>query len=168
MCHRQSDGIPPAIDEGVDLILQPDDGVLARVSAINGAKKSIDIMIFRLDGGDGERALARAANRGVRVRALIAHTSRTGAERLRQLEMRFLAAGVTVARTSDDLDRYHAKFMIVDRQTLYMLAFNLTYRDLQHSRSFGVVARNRKLVQEATKLFEADVKRQPYEPSLAT
>src|SRR5260221_471628 len=93
---------------------------------------------------------SRCQRRGFpgRVRAFIAHTSRTGAERLRQLEMRFLAAGVTVARTSDDLDRYHAKFMIVDRQTLYVLAFNLTYRDLQHSRSFGVVARNRKLVQE--------------------
>jgi cardiolipin synthase len=42
------------------------------------------------------------------------------------------------------------------------LAFNFTYLDIERSRSFGVITTNRKLVQEAGKLFEADVKRQPY------
>src|SRR5207244_3675032 len=103
--------------------------------------------------------LVKAAGRGVFVHALIASTNRGGEERLRELETRMLAAGVTVARTADDLVRYHGKFMIVDHRELFLLAFNLTYSDIERSLSFGVVTTNAKLVQEASSLFEADIKR---------
>ena len=77
--------------------------------------------------------------------------------------MRLLAAGVTVARTADDLVRYHGKLMIVDRQELYLLAFNCTSADIERSRSFGIVTRSPALVREAARLFEADAERHPYE-----
>ena len=78
--------------------------------------------------------------------------------------MRLLAAGATVARTADDLARYHGKMMIIDRRTLYLLAFNFTSLDIDHSRSFGLITKHSKLVNEAVKLFEADTTRQPYVP----
>src|SRR5580704_14432543 len=78
--------------------------------------------------------------------------------------MRLLAAGVTVARTADDLVRYHGKYLIVDRKEVHLLAFNFTYLDIDRSRSFGLIIRNPKIVQEAVKLFEADTKRQSYTP----
>ena len=101
------------------------------------------------------------------MHALIAYTNRGGEKNLRKLEMRLLSAGVTVARTADDLVRYHGKYMIVDRKELHLMAFNFTHLDIDHSRSFGLIVRNPKLVQEAVKLFEADTKRQPYAPGLA-
>ena len=82
--------------------------------------------------------------------------------------MRLLAAGVTVARTDNNLVRYHGKLMIVDHRQLFLLAFNFTYLDIEHSRSFGVITTNRKHVQEAIKLFEADTQRQPYTAGSAT
>jgi phosphatidylserine/phosphatidylglycerophosphate/cardiolipin synthase-like enzyme len=121
-------------------------------------------VIFRFDRIEIERALEEAVTRGVFVHALIAYTNRGGEKNLRKLEMRFLAAGITVARTSNDLVRYHGKMMVVDRKQLYVLAFNLTRLDIDHSRSFGVVVTNRPLVQEAVKLFESDTKRQHYIP----
>lgn len=148
--------------------MQPRDGVMPIIRAINGAKSSIEIVIFRFDRRDVEKALANAVSRGVSVHALIAHTNRSGEVSLRKLEMRLLSAGISVARTADDLVRYHDKLMIVDRKQLYLMAFNLTYLDIEHSRSFGIVTRNRKLVREAEKLFEADTKRSPYEPGLAS
>jgi len=111
-----------------------------------------------------ERALANAVSRGVLVHALIAYTNRGGERGLRKLEMRLLAAGVTVARTADDLARYHGKMMIIDRRTLYLLAFNFTSLDIDHSRSFGLITKHSKMVNEAVKLFEADTQRQPYVP----
>ena len=144
------------------LLVQPGDGVTPLLKAINSAKTSIEIVIFRFDRNEIEKALANAVNRGVFVHALIAYTNRGGEKNLRKLEMALLAAGVTVARTADDLARYHGKFMIVDHRELYLLAFNFTYLDTEHSRSFGLVTKNPKLVQEAQKLFEADTKRQPY------
>jgi phosphatidylserine/phosphatidylglycerophosphate/cardiolipin synthase-like enzyme len=122
-------------------------------------------VIFRFDEREIEQALKMAVARGVFVHALIAYTNGGGEKNLRKIEARLLAAGVTVARTADDLARYHGKLMIIDRQILYLMAFNYTYLDMNHSRSFGLVTRNEQIVQEAVKLFEADTTRQPYAPA---
>jgi len=150
------------------LIIEPGDGVAPIVSAIKNAKKSVDVVIFRFGYGSIEAALKAAVVKGVKVTALIANTNRGGVKNLRELEMRFLAAGIVVARTDDDLIRYHDKLIIIDRRTLYMLSFNFTHLDIDRSRGFGIVTKNAKLVQEAMKLFEADCTRSTYTPKLDT
>jgi cardiolipin synthase len=100
----------------------------------------------------------------VMVRALVAHRNRGGEKALRKLEMRLLGAGISVSRTADDLIRYHGKMMIVDQRVLHLYGFNYTGLDIRRSRSFGVITKNRALVREALKLFEADAARQPYQP----
>lgn len=132
------------------------------IASIKKAQKSVELVIFRFDRDDIERALYAAVGRGVEVHALIAHTNQGGAGRLRKLEQRLLGAGATVDRTGDEFVRYHDKFMIVDRTTLLVLGFNYTRLDIAKSRSFGIVTKNRKTVQEAVRLFEADCGRQPY------
>jgi len=144
------------------LIVQPDSGIAPVVTAIKQARKSVDVLIFRLDRMEIARALEAAVARGVRVRALTAHQNRGGTKILRKLEMDLLQAGVTVSRTADDLVRYHGKMMIVDSRILHVYGFNFTRLDMEKSRSFGIVTKNRKLVNEAMKLFEADFERQPY------
>lgn len=144
------------------LLIQPGDGIDRVLKGIRKAKKSVEIMIFRFDRPEVERALADAVERGVFVHALIAFTNRGGEANLRKLEKRLLADGITVARTAGDLVRYHGKMMIVDGKELYVMAFNFTYLDIDHSRSFAVITRNPALVTEGAKLFEADTKRQVY------
>jgi phosphatidylserine/phosphatidylglycerophosphate/cardiolipin synthase-like enzyme len=146
------------------LIIQPDAGVAPIVTAIKQAKKSVDITIFRLDRNEITRALETAVERGINVRALIAHTHSGSDKVLRKLELRLLAAGVTVSRTADDLVRYHGKMMIVDERVLHVYGFNFTRLDIVKSRSLGVITKNPKLVQEAIKLFKADDSRQNYMP----
>jgi phosphatidylserine/phosphatidylglycerophosphate/cardiolipin synthase-like enzyme len=144
------------------LIIQPDAGVAPVVTAVKQAKKSVDILIFRLDRDEITRALEAAVGRGIAVRALIAHTH-TGSDKvLRKLELRLLAAGVSVSRTDDELLRYHGKMMIVDGRILHVYGFNFTRLDIAKSRSLGVITKNPKLVKEALKLFKADDTRQPY------
>jgi len=150
----------------VKLLVQPDDGVSPVLKAITRAKKIVEIVIFRLDRNQIEEAIRAAATRGIHVRALVAFANRGGEQQLRRLETRFLESGVTVSRTSDDLVRYHAKMLLIDRKTLYVLSFNYTTLDIEHSRAFGIVTGNQALVQEAVKLFEAYTKRQPYTPQL--
>ena len=145
------------------LIIQPDDGVAPLVRSVRNAQKSIDIVIFRFDRSELERALEAAVARGVAVRALIAHTNRGGEKTLRKLEMHLLGMGITVARTADDLPRYHAKMMIVD-DALHVLGFNYTKLDIDKSRSFGIITRDARLVKDAASLFEADMTRQTYTP----
>src|ERR1700680_3256907 len=94
------------------LLMQPGDGVTPLVKAIDSAKKSVEIFIFRFDRSEIERALKNAASRGVFVHALIAYTNRGGERNLRRLETRLLAAGATGARTTDGLGRYYRQNMI--------------------------------------------------------
>jgi cardiolipin synthase len=150
----------------VTLLIQPGAGIAALLAGIRSAKKSIEIAIFRFDRAEIEAALKAAVARGVSVSALIAHTNRGGEINLRKLEMRLLEVGVAVSRTANDLVRYHDKLMIVDRRLLFVLSFNFTHLDIDHSRGFGIVTRRVRFVHEALKLFEADTARQPYTPTL--
>lgn len=148
----------------MNLIIQPDDGLTPLLQALRHAKQKIDILIFRFDRPELEKALEAAVARGVVVRALIAHTNRGGDKNLRKLELKMLAAGVIVARTADDLLRYHGKMMVVDDE-LYVFGFNYTKLDMEKSRSFGIITKDPRLVKEASVLFEADCTRQPYSAS---
>jgi phosphatidylserine/phosphatidylglycerophosphate/cardiolipin synthase-like enzyme len=147
----------------VELIVQPADGLKPLLETVIAAQKSIDIMIFRFDLKQMENELQAARDRGVVVRALIAHTSSQGDKRLRQLELRMLEKGILVARTGDAFARYHGKMMIVDHDALHVYGFNFTALDLK-SRSFGIVTKDRRAVTEALRLFESDTLRQEYEP----
>lgn len=143
------------------LFVQPDEGLAPLIRAVDKAQRSIDILIFRFDRVELAKALQAAVERGVVVRALIAHTNRGGEKRLRKLEQHLLDAGITVARTADDLLRYHGKMLIVD-DTALVLGFNCTKLDIEKSRSFGIASTERALVKEASTLFEADRTRQTY------
>ena len=146
------------------LLVQPGDGVGPLAKAIENAKQRVQIVIFRFDRLEIEKALEDAVKRGVSVEALIAFTNRGGEKNLRKLEMRLLEHGVKVARTADDLVRYHGKMMIVDGKELSLLAFNYTRIDTERSRSFGLITREKELVEQAIALFEADCTRRPYKP----
>ena len=62
----------------MQLIIQPEAGVNPIVKAIKTARKTIDVVIFRFDRDEIEKALGAAVQRGVVVRAQIAHTNRGG------------------------------------------------------------------------------------------
>ena len=140
----------------MQVITQPEDGVAPLIKAIKRARKSIDIVVFRFDVDNIEDALTKAVGRGVAVRALIAHTNRGGASKLRKLESRLLKAGVTLSRTADDMVRYHGKLLVTDREQAMVLGFNYTHQDIEKSRSLGLVTRNPKVVRDILKVVEAD------------
>lgn len=146
----------------MDLIIEPRDGLTPLIAAIKKATKQIEVTIFRFDLKELQRALQSAVTRGVKVHALIAHMTGSGQKRLRKLELEMLNAGVTVSRTDDDLLRYHYKMLLIDRETLYTQAFNYTRLDIEKSRTMAVATKNKAVVLEAIKLFEADSTRQPY------
>jgi phosphatidylserine/phosphatidylglycerophosphate/cardiolipin synthase-like enzyme len=145
----------------MQVIVQPEDGLLSILKAIKRARKTIDVVIFRFDLADVEDALAAAVERGVVVRALIAHTNRGGEKKLRKLEDRLLKAGATLSRTADDMVRYHGKVIVIDRQKGFVLGFNFTTLDIKRSRSLGLVTVNPKIISAMTKLIDADHNRTP-------
>ena len=145
------------------LITTPDEGIKPVLAAVKAARRRLAIVIFRFDLDELEDALAAAVKRGVEVVALIANTNRGGEESLRKLEQRMLKKGVTVARTNDDMVRYHGKLLIIDRRQALVNGFNFTQQDIE-SRSFGVVTRTPRVIKELLRLFDSDANRTDYAP----
>jgi phosphatidylserine/phosphatidylglycerophosphate/cardiolipin synthase-like enzyme len=143
----------------VKLIIQPDHGLKPLTDAIGRARRSILILVFRFDTKPIEEALQAAIKRGVQVQALIAHTVGGSEKQLRKLESRLLEAGALVARTDDDLRRYHGKLLLIDREILFILGFNFTNQDIRKSRSLGIVTKKPSVVREAQRLIAADADR---------
>jgi cardiolipin synthase len=146
------------------LLVQPEDGAAPLLDALDAARDTIDLYVFRLDDRRVREALSRAARRGVAVRALVAHTRRGGAAGLRKLEARLRALRVAVSRSDDDLLRYHGKMAIVDDRLLFVLGYNFTRRDMEGSRSFGLVLEDPRAVAEARRMYDADFARRAYVP----
>src|SRR6266404_218829 len=127
----------------MELLVQPNDGIASILNAIKKAKTLIEVTIFRFDVKDVQKALEQAVARGVKVHALIAHQAAGEGKKLRKLELELLNAGVTVSRTADDLVRYHDKLLLIDREVLYVMAFNWTHLDVDHSRGFAIVTKKK-------------------------
>jgi cardiolipin synthase A/B len=140
----------------MQVIVQPRDGIEPLLNGIRSAQSSVEIIIYRCDRLEIEHALVEACARGVNVHALITYTNKEDLKGIKRLETRLLIAGIRVTRTAEDLVRYHTKLMIVDRQQLFLLTFNFTFLDIHHSRSFGVITTEPRLVAQAISLFEAD------------
>src|SRR5688572_33228837 len=120
------------------LIVLPEDGIKPLLKAIDGARKTLDLIIFRFDLKEVEKAIEAAVPRGVNVRALIAHTHKGSDKRLRVLELRMLAKGVTVSRSGEDLIRYQGEMMVMAKEELHILGCNCASADLKRS-SLGLV-----------------------------
>jgi phosphatidylserine/phosphatidylglycerophosphate/cardiolipin synthase-like enzyme len=146
------------------LWVQPEDGAAPLVDAIDLARRTLDLYVFKMDDRRIREALARAVRRGVAVRALVAHTRRGGVASLRKLEARLRAMRVEVTRSDDDLQRYHGKMAIIDGRRLLVLGYNFTRRDMEGSRSFGLALEDPRAVAEARRMYEADFTRRAYVP----
>ena len=146
------------------LLVQPDDGSGPLLEAFDSARRRLDLYVFRLDDRRVDDALERAVRRGVAVRALVAHTRRGGAFALRKLESRLRKIGVDVSRSDNDLQRYHGKMAIVDDRRLLVLGYNFTRRDMEHSRSFGLILEDKRVIAQAREMYEADFNRRAWVP----
>jgi phosphatidylserine/phosphatidylglycerophosphate/cardiolipin synthase-like enzyme len=134
------------------------------LEALDSARRSLDLHLFRLEDRRVGEAIERAVRRGVAVRALVAHTRRGGAAPLRKLEARLRAMKVDVSRSDDDLQRYHGKMALVDDRRLLVLGYNFTRRDMESSRSFGLVLEDKRVIAQARDMYEADFNRRAWVP----
>ena len=139
------------------LIIQPEAGIAPVVQAIS-KREDVDrhLHLPLRSRRDREGARRRGAARRRRSGAHRPHQPRRR-NALRKLEQRLLAAGATVSRTADDLLRYHAQVHDRRRRCCTCFGFNFTKLDIDKSRSFAIATKDRRAVQEALKLFAADV-----------
>jgi phosphatidylserine/phosphatidylglycerophosphate/cardiolipin synthase-like enzyme len=142
----------------LSLIIQPGDSFFPIVDAIDSARQSIKMTIFRMDDPIVKDALRNAVVRGVRVQVLVAIDSKGWIKRNKKLsdELAKLGVEVKAQRAKEKIKRYHYKMMTVDDSLALILTFNPTQKNLHYARDFGLLLRDTEIVRELNRLFDAD------------
>lgn len=153
--------------QNLSLIIQPGDSFFPLVDAIDSAKRSIKMTIFRMDDPIVRDALISAVRRGVRVKALISRDSKGWIKRNKKLAENLSKIGVAVRTPrsgNENIKRFHYKMMTVDNQVSLILTFNPTQQNLHYARDFGILLRDPTITEELNRLFDADWHNQNYKP----
>lgn len=148
------------------MIVQPGDSFFPLIEAIDAARSTICLTIFRMDDPVIHRALLEAVARGVRVRTLIASKPRGWEKQNKKLLKELAKAGVESKRPSADTRRmrYHYKIGIFDRDRSFVLTFNPTRENLHYTRDYGIVTPDKAVTSELQRLFDADWADKEFKP----
>jgi cardiolipin synthase A/B len=146
----------------VQVFAEPDAGEAPVLQAIRAASRSVWVEVYLLTDRNVVHALEDAAARGLDVRVLLEPHPFGGGVVSVQVTLDELNAAGAQARASDPAYHYtHAKFIVIDAATAYILTSNLTKSGLGGSsvtanRDYGVVDMNPGDVAEVTAIFQAD------------
>jgi phosphatidylserine/phosphatidylglycerophosphate/cardiolipin synthase-like enzyme len=153
------------------LIVQPEAGSSPIVRAIGGATRSVWLQIYMITDPAVIEALCQAAARGIEVRVLLEDSPynpgnpNSALSGNKALAETLGERGVTVQWTNPQFNFTHAKTMIVDGDTAYVLTYNLTKAATESNREFGIINRSPSDVEELKRIFLADWNREAYRPT---
>lgn len=117
------------------------------VAAMDQAESSIDVAIYSLSLDEIEKALIRAAKRGVSVRVVVESEGRN--QTTRDLEK----AGIRVVDDRKD-SLMHQKFVVIDQQWLWTGSANLTNSTLVNDRNNILMLQDKEIAAQFVKQFE--------------
>jgi phosphatidylserine/phosphatidylglycerophosphate/cardiolipin synthase-like enzyme len=146
----------------VSVFVEPDAGASPIVAALVTATTSIDVEVYQISDVPVIHALEDAANRGIAVRVILefAPFGDTGvAAQVTAEELR--TAGVQVESGNPAFHYTHAKAIVIDHATAYILSGNLTRAGLGGSaagadRDYGVIDTDPVDVADTIAIFAAD------------
>jgi phosphatidylserine/phosphatidylglycerophosphate/cardiolipin synthase-like enzyme len=145
---------PPAvIDDDIAIFFSPGGGAMAAIGdQINSARRTLDVQAYLLTTKDIAGPIARAHERGVKVRVIL-DKDKAGDE---YSSATYLAnAGVSVW-LDDEHKEAHNKLMLIDGQTIVTGSFNFTRAaDEENAENLLIMTRKPKLFAAYAKNFEA-------------
>jgi cardiolipin synthase A/B len=148
--------------QNVSVFIEPDARATPILHAIEHATTSVWVESYLLTDTEVIQALESAANRGVDVRVLLELSPYGEGSVSPQLTIERLQAAGVKAEGANPRFRYtHAKTLVVDRTTAFIMTCNLTLSGLGGSRSatnrdYGIIDTDPADVKEAEAVFQAD------------
>ncbi len=115
---------------------EPEDGYGFLGTAVERARRSLELSLYELDDAAFENELVARARAGVDVRVLL-NAAYEGRRENAAAASRLAAGGVHVAWAPAD-QIFHAKYVVVDERTAYVGTGNLVAADYASTRDFWV------------------------------
>ncbi|MBV9817902.1 MAG: hypothetical protein JOZ07_06070 [Solirubrobacterales bacterium] len=123
----------------MSLITEPHDGITPVLTAVQRARRQVDMVMYEDSDTQVNAALAAAVHRGVRVRVLLNGGYYGQGSPQNQAAYTYLKGqGVPVRFTPHAFALTHQKTLVVDGRA-YILTFNLTPQYYATSRDFGII-----------------------------
>jgi cardiolipin synthase len=144
-------GSPPA-----GLIVGPDDGTGAILNAMSTARRSVLLEMYMLTAPAALMALLSAHDAGCQVRVLLEPAPYGDATANQFAFSTLAAAGIDVRWFNVRGGLVHAKLLLIDGVTAYILTLNLTAAGLAGNREYAVADANPADVGWATAIWNAD------------
>lgn len=147
---------PAATEDGIGVYFSPKGGALAAiVGLVGGAQRSLDVQAYLLTTKELAGPVARAHERGVKVRVLM-DKENAGSEY--SAADYFANAGVPVFLDAEHKEA-HNKVMLIDGRTIVTGSFNFTRAaDEENAENLLVITGKPKLYAAYQKNFEAHLK----------
>lgn len=138
------------------VFIEPQDGHLPLLSAIDNAEKEIDIEMYILTDKEIINHLTDARNRGITVRVLLEeHPFQSGSIN-NSVYKSFQQKGIDVQWTNPSFALTHEKSIIIDNKEVFILSQNLTASSFSKNREFDILDTNPEDVAEVKNIFLAD------------
>ena len=142
------------LSANVSVLVQPEAGVSPILEAIRGAKSTIDVETYLLTDDTIANALVAARKAGRQVRVILDRApmgaSNQGAYG------RLSAGGVLVIYGRPEFTFTHAKFMILDGKSLWIMTMNFSNNAVSGNREYLIVDGDPADIAEAQRVFDAD------------
>ena len=153
---RPETRIAPIRQPDEQIVIDPALRYRAFVDALEAAKQSIDLSIFRCDDPLIVDVLASARARGVRIRTLLTNRAKGGRKQLARLEAALERGGVDVARYRGPCSKYHAKYALIDGRQTLVSSMNLTRECFEDTDDVLFTSGDASIYRALAAMFEAD------------
>lgn len=162
--ERRNRGVGIAKPVLRSLIVLPDDSAKPVLDAIRSAKKSLRVKLFSLSDPTMVQALVEACHRGVRTRVMLNHDGSGSEGQPSAVGALLREAGIAVRDSNPAFSVTHEKSLVVDEAAAFVQSFNWEPENFTETRDYGVLTRDPDEVNEIVACFEADWKRQKFNP----
>jgi phosphatidylserine/phosphatidylglycerophosphate/cardiolipin synthase-like enzyme len=138
------------------LILTPGVRRQAILNLLRSARNTVIFSLFRCDDSRVLDEIVATARRGVDVKVLITPKARGWNKRLGGLVTLLKDTGVIVKQYDGPWPKYHAKYIVLDGETVAIGSLNLTRRCFDNTCDFLLESEDPNLVGGLTGLFNSD------------
>ena len=149
---------PPSTTTGaVQVIVEPSDNAAALLSAVQNAQTSIHVTMYLLTNNQFINTLIAKKNAGLDVQVVLNQTFPTPTSPNNDAVFAQLqGAGVDVVWASSAFNFTHAKCVIVDAATAWIMTMNVTFSSPSQNREYLAIDTDPDDVAEAEAVFQAD------------
>ncbi|NOZ05566.1 MAG: hypothetical protein GXP41_04325 [Chloroflexi bacterium] len=150
---------PPPADRQLSLFIEPQAGKEPVLEAMNGAKKTLRVVVYQITDPAFIQAMKGAVGRGVDVRLILELNPYGGSSGNADVGVDLQSAGVKLKWDPRTINYLHEKAIVVDDEYVVLTTGNLTASAYSANREYGLIIHDPAVVQEVVRVFQADWER---------